>query len=185
MVSTSSSENHHFSPWSKSCFACANAKRLILTELLGDFPFVSQADVGHAVVALMQPFIRQYFKGCSPLFLVEAACPGTGKGLLTNIISIIVTGRHAESRTLPNTDDEVRKMLTSELSRGRQIIVLDNADVDGDATKIHSSALACALTAKTWTDRILGESRMISMPNNALWIMTGNNPQLTRSYLLN
>lgn len=155
------------------------AKKLILEELLGDFPFVSASDATHTLAALIQPFIRHYYAGCSPLVLIEAPCPGSGKGLLTNIISLIVSGTPVESRTLPHTDDEVRKMLTSELSRGRQLILLDNADVDGRSTKIHSSALASVLTARIWTDRILGESRMISMPNLALWIMTANNPQLT------
>jgi putative DNA primase/helicase len=155
------------------------AKSLIVSQLLGDFPFTNEADLAHAVAGIIQPFIRRLYKGCSPMFLIEAPCPGSGKGLLANVISTILIGLPAESRTLPGSDDEVRKMLTSELSRGRPLILLDNADSEGRSSKIHSSSLASALTAQIWTDRILGESRMISMPNQALWIMTANNPQLT------
>ena len=34
------------------------------------------------------------------------------------------------------------------------------------------------LTSVRWTDRKLGQSAMASVPNNALWLMTANNPNL-------
>lgn len=38
-----------------------------------------------------------------------------------------------------------------------------------------SAALAGNLTSTVWNDRILGESRMVSLPNRAAWVVTGNN----------
>ena len=44
---------------------------------------------------------------------------------------------------------------------------------------LESSQLAAALTAETWADRILGQSRMIELPNRATWLVTANNPHLS------
>jgi hypothetical protein len=66
-------------------------------------------------------------------------------------------------------------MITAELLKGRPIVLLDNAD---DRKKLHFPSLASVLTAVRWTDRLLGESKMASLPNHGLWMMTGNNPHL-------
>ena len=79
------------------------------------------------------------------------------------------------SSTIPSEDDEIRKHLTSELATGRPIIVLDNAD---DRQTLHSPSLASVITAETWTDRVLGKTNMVTVPNDAVWMMTGNNPRL-------
>ena len=44
---------------------------------------------------------------------------------------------------------------------------------------LDSSALASVVTLPYWTDRLLGESEMLHLRNNALWLMTGNNPRLS------
>src|SRR5207248_3320586 len=59
-----------------------HAVRLIVDDLLGDFPFVAQAERAHAVALLLLPFVRSLIDGLTPLHLVEAPSPGTGKGLL-------------------------------------------------------------------------------------------------------
>ncbi|MDR3438593.1 MAG: hypothetical protein P4L94_18455, partial [Telmatospirillum sp.] len=122
------------------------------------------------------PFIRRMIDGATPIHLVEAPTMGSGKGLLTNLISIVATGATCDARTMPEHEDEIRKMLTAELINGRPIILLDNVS---DKKKLDSAALASIVTAPRWTDRFLGESLMVTVPNNALWLMTGNNPKLS------
>jgi len=43
---------------------------------------------------------------------------------------------------------------------------------------LNSASLALAVTASTWTDRILGESRTVTLPVRCTWIATGNNLKL-------
>lgn len=153
----------------------AAARELFFEDLLVNFPFVDASDRAHAVAAMILPFIRRLIVGPTPMHLIEAPTMGSGKGLLANLISILATGAACESRTLPESEDEIRKMLTAELMRGRPAILLDNAN---DRKQLHSSSLASVLTSIRWTDRKLGESSMASLPNNALWLMTANNPNL-------
>lgn len=151
------------------------ALNLLRNELFGDFPFVSASDRAHALAALLLPFIRNLIRGETPLHGVEAPTPGTGKGLLVNVISIIATGMLPEKRSLPTNDDEIRKMITAELSRGKPMIVLDNAP----SSILDSPSLAAVLTANPWADRLLGQSLIVSYPNLALWLITGNNIRLS------
>lgn len=41
--------------------------------------------------------------------------------------------------------------------------------------ELSSPTLAAALTAGEWTDRYLGQSRTVTVPQRAVWIATGNN----------
>jgi len=63
-----------------------------LLSVVGDFPFTSKVDKACWLAALLTPLARFAFKGCTPLFLVDANTRGSGKGLLLNVASIIVTG---------------------------------------------------------------------------------------------
>ncbi|HPS02826.1 MAG TPA: hypothetical protein PLA90_14905, partial [Candidatus Sumerlaeota bacterium] len=152
------------------------AKRLLLEELLGDFPFVTQADRAHALAAILLPFTRRMIAGPTPLHLIEAPTPGSGKGLLANVVSVIVQGASSEARSFSPQEEEARKMLTAELARGRCVILLDNVS---ERYKLDSPTLAAVLTAHTWSDRILGRTEMIDLPNLALWMLTANNPNVS------
>lgn len=154
----------------------ASAKHLLREELMVDFPFCTEGDIAHAYAALLLPFVRQLIDGPTPLHIVEAPGPGTGKGKLCNLISILTTGTACEARSLPNSDEEIRKMITAELVRSKPIILLDNAS---EKKKLDSPSLAAVLTSVEWTDRYLGTSSMITAYNMALWMLTANNPKFS------
>ncbi len=155
----------------------AAARSLFLNEMLVDFKFESQSDRAHALAALLLPFMQRMIDGCTPLHLMEAPGAGAGKGLLCNMVSILVTGEECAAQQLPLAHDEARKTLTAELLAARPLILLDNAK---DTKVVDSPALAAVLTARTWTDRFLGLSEMVTVANNSMWMMTGNNPKLAR-----
>jgi hypothetical protein len=154
----------------------AHARELLVDELLVDFPFVRDSDRAHAVAAILLPFLQRIIGDLAPIHLIEAPTQGSGKGLLATLISIVSTGSASEGRTVPESEDEVRKMITAELITGRPIILLDNLS---EKRKLDSAALASVVTLPWWTDRLLGESTMLHLRNNALWLMTGNNPRLS------
>ncbi|OUN01369.1 MAG: hypothetical protein BAA04_07060 [Firmicutes bacterium ZCTH02-B6] len=150
------------------------AKRLLLYELLCDFPFISDAELAHAVAALLGPFVREMINGPTPLHLIEAPSPGTGKSLLADVIAIPATGRPAATMTEGRDEDEWRKRITSVLIAAPTYVLIDNI-----RRKLDSASLAAALTSQMWQDRILGRSELTTLPVRAIWLATGNNPALT------
>ena len=152
------------------------ARALLETELLADFPWTDPSDRTHMLAALLLPFARRLIDGCTPLHVLEAPTAGSGKGLLAKLVGIIATGEVAHARSLPGDDDEIRKALTAELIRGGPIILLDNLP---EGRVLESAALASVLTAELWTDRMLGETRMVVLPNTALWLASANNPRFS------
>jgi len=150
------------------------ALTLILDDLLVDFPFTADSDRAHAVAALLLPFARRMFEGPTPIHLVEASTPGSGKSLLAELIALIALGHTAGSTTLTTNEEESRKKLTAILSRGAAVISIDNLQ-----NGLSSAQVASAITAEVWEDRLLGKTQMVTFPNRALWLVSGNNPKLS------
>jgi hypothetical protein len=149
-----------------------DAVKILRDNLLADFPFAHpQAGFAHTLAATLQPFVRPMIDGPTPLFLVEAPTRGTGKGLLADVISLVTTGSRAQVMVQTN-DSEFDKRITSLLSGSSAVILLDNVH------RLSGVTLAAALTATVWRGRRLGQSRMLTLPNTALWLATGNNVKL-------
>lgn len=147
---------------------------LLLDELLADFPFTDAASRAHAVGMVVQRLVRALIDGPTPMYLIDAPAQGTGKGLLAEIGAVIVDGQPAPVMSLSKDDAETEKRVTALLVQGARIILLDNV------TEIRSSQIAAALTAQTWRGRILGQSKVVSVPNTATWLATGNNVDLSK-----
>ena len=153
----------------------ARARLVLLDAALGDFPFARDSDRAHAIAALLLPLVRHLVDGPTPLHLVEAPSEGTGKTLLADAISLVATGRAARPNTLPRTEEELRKKLTAALMVSPSVVLLDNV-----SQALDSETLAAVLTAEVWSDRLLGQTKMVEVPNRALWLATANNPVVSR-----
>jgi hypothetical protein len=123
---------------------------------------------------MLLPFVRRMIGGCTPIHLIEAPAPGSGKNLLADVISVIATGHACEPTTVTSDEDETRKKITALLAKAKPVILLDNVRIG-----IESAQLSSALTAEVWSDRLLGQNRMIDLPNYATWLVTANNPRLS------
>lgn len=144
-----------------------------LREVIVDFPFKSDAHASAWLSGVLTPFGRQAFRGPAPFHLVDANVRGAGKSLTTDCIAEIVTGREFPRTSAPDADEEFRKVITSVAILGEQIMLLDN--IEG---AFGCSSINAALTATSWTDRILGKSEMIrNLPLRTVWYGTGNNVQ--------
>ncbi len=152
----------------------ADARVLICEDLLGDFPFVSPSEMAHAVALLLLGFVRSMIDGPTPLHLIEKPTPGTGATLMVDSIATILTGSGASVMTEGRDDEEWRKRVTAKLRQVPSILLIDNL-----RSKLDSSAVAAALTAPFWEDRILGASEMARLPIRCVWIATGNNPEFS------
>jgi hypothetical protein len=141
---------------------------LILDDLLVDFPFATDADRTNAVALFLTPFVRDML-GATPIFLIDAATPGTGKGLLVDLFHTVWTGKPAPLSGLSLDAEEQRKLITTLLMTAPTAVVFD------DVGSLSGHALQRAVTATVWSDRALGANVNMELPVRNLWIATGNN----------
>ncbi len=149
------------------------AKQIIGQDWLADFPFVDEASRAHAIAAPLTAIVRELIEGPTPLFAIDAPAAGTGKGLLASGIGIIAEGASLAVMAEARSEDELRKRITALLLAGRSIVLFDNL-----RRRLDSATLAALLTATTWSDRLLGKTQTIELPNRAVWLATGNNLQM-------
>lgn len=135
------------------------------------FPFVEAQDKGVMLAALLSAIMRPVVP-TSPGFGFDAPVQGSGKTLLAECIGILATGEaptvwpHTQGRD----DEEIRKRLLTALRSGSRALIWDNVTGIFD-----SAALAAFLTSPRFTDRVLGQSMEITLPNRSLLVLTGNN----------
>jgi hypothetical protein len=145
----------------------------LLDEAVGEFPYEDEASAANALALMLTPLVRQAIDGPTPLALIDKPQAGTGGSLLAETVSIIGSGRTAEMLGAPRDEEEWRKQITAKLAAGATMITVDN--VEG---ALYAPSLARALTARTWTDRVLGRSETVTVSQRATWVATGNNIQL-------
>jgi len=148
------------------------AARERIADLIGDFPFVSEAERTNAIAALLVPFVRPML-GSLPLFVIEKPEPGSGGTLLAEVLATVATGQPVPPVVEAEDEGEWRKRLMAQLRGAPQIIFIDNVK-----QRLASTSLACALTAQVVEDRVLGVSETVRLPVRAMVMCTGNNIQL-------
>ena len=151
------------------------AKSLLLEEWLGDFPFAEESSRSHAVAALLSHILRNRIDGPTSLSSPSTLLPPAPARPYSSSRSVIVaTGASPAAMSLPTQGrrppqaDHVRPPRLE-----RPLVLLDNV-----THTLESGVLAATLTSRTWSDRLLGKSETVSVPNSCLWIATGNNLQL-------
>jgi len=118
---------------------------------------------------LMQPIIRGLIKGPCPGYHVDKPVPGTGASLIGDIIYAIYTGKRGTTRPETTDPEELRKQLTTTLSSGDDILLLDNLNC-----RLDSGPFAAALTAGVWKDRKLHTNSEIEVAITQTIIVAGN-----------
>lgn len=147
------------------------ARALILEDWLGDFPLDGEADVANLLGLVVTPAIRGMVPR-APMAVVDGLQMGVGKNLLADSLLTVYTGHAAQPMNWVTEVDELRKQITSAFRTGAAFFVFDEAHT------LEGAALAQALTADTWQDRILGVSTMANFPNRVTWMSLGNNVQV-------
>lgn len=149
------------------------ALSLLKDDLLVDFPFESEADRTAAISLFLLPFVREMIDGPTPFHLIDAPTPGSGKGLLAQVLLMPAMGPIEPSAQAEN-EEEWRKRLTSVFREGSPLFWLDNL-----TSHLDSGSLASAITATRWTDRVLGETRTLNLPVTCIFGGTANNPTVS------
>ncbi|WP_231897656.1 DUF3854 domain-containing protein [Ilumatobacter coccineus] len=149
-----------------------SAVELITGDLLGQFPFVAEADRAHAVALALLPLVRDLIDGPTPLHGIGAPGGGAGTGKTKLAASTLAPALGSVGEGLgapPSSNEEMSKQITAVLVEGHELVMFDNAD-----REVNYPALQAALTTMVWTGRILGETRTVTVANRATWVITGN-----------
>jgi hypothetical protein len=126
------------------------AREFLLTAFLGDFPWVGEADMANYLGLLVTSILRGYLRTLIPFGVVTSTMPGSGKTILTCGLGMLYGQRVL---TWTNSDEELRKAITSVLADPVGTIIFDNL---AEGTVIDSPVLARLITDRTWADRLLG-----------------------------
>ena len=146
-----------------------------LENLLFEFCFKTDIDKSAAIALILTAVSRRLYM-LAPMFCVNAHQPGTGKGTLVTLANILATGnRDAGVTTYTDDDAEMKKKVVSTLLTGTPIINIDNVD-----RRIGEGVLEMVLTTETYRERILGQSKDVTLDTQRLWTANGNNLQFTQ-----
>jgi hypothetical protein len=107
-----------------------------------------------------------------PAFFVTAGQRGGGKTTAVNMVSLAVLGHRAAAAAWSSSEEERRKALFAFLGAGVALIPWDNIP---RGAAISCPSIEKALTADTYTDRILGETRQETVSATSVMAFTGNN----------
>jgi hypothetical protein len=106
----------------------------------------------------------------SPIYLIRASTPGTGKSYLVDVIAMVSTGQFCPVITTSKSADETEKRIGAILLSGIQMVSLDNCihDLGGE--------LLCQVSERPMIRiRILGRSEMPLCECHTVVYATGNN----------
>jgi hypothetical protein len=150
----------------------AAAKKLILKDVLVDFPFSGEAELANALATMLEPPIRSWFD-VTPFRLVESARSRTGKGLLTDALLYPFLGEMPTRSQEPPNPEEWQKLLMSILLAVPTVVFFDNIK-----KPVNNGSLESILTDKYWSRRTLGSHQQPRLVNQATWVFAGNNVQM-------
>lgn len=141
-----------------------------LKKLLEEFQFEDSGDESAALCAMLTASVRTLLP-LAPMFLIKAHQPGTGKGVLSELISLMATAEKPSPIAFPKDSTECEKLLLAELLKAPSVLFFDNLTCDLYPHKY----LCSAITSETLTGRVLGESRTATVGTKALILANGNN----------
>lgn len=123
------------------------AVRFLLDEWLGDFPFSTPADKANVLAFILSYPLRELV-GLVPLAVISAKSKGTGKSKLLALVVLLFTRAMPAWDSLPSSEDETRKQITTLLSTASPFIGFDESPVVG------GKSINRLLTARMWSDRV-------------------------------
>lgn len=161
-------------PESPSVDQVSDAVYQLTGELFVDFPFAGAADAANSVAVMLNSVCRPMIAGPTPLFVIEAPTPRTGKSLLAETLGRVTTGRAPKTLPHPANREEFEKTVVSTLMEGASVALMDNVN-----TKLDSATLASVLTSIEPAVRVMRTQKVPTFPNRVTWVCTANNMQMS------
>lgn len=140
-----------------------------------DFPFETPSDRSVCLAAALTAISRPVLD-TAPAFAFDAPRQGTGKTYLARCIALL--SHLEEPMVFPpvdsRNDDETRKRIYAFLASNNRVIFWDNV-----VGAFNSPSVAALLTSEKFADRLLGHSKIKPLINKSLFLITGNNLQIS------
>ena len=148
----------------------------VFHDLLRGFPFDDGERGASAAVAmstLITPLLRATMVS-APLHAIDAAAPGTGKTMLSEISGILATGAKPAASAWSRDEEENEKRLGAALMQKASVLLLDNLEAKkGD--KLEGNMMCMVLTSEMVSIRVLGTHGKANLSTKTFIMATGNN----------
>lgn len=131
-----------------------------------------RASRANALAALLTFFATQLYNGATPLFALNKTQRRSGASKFAGIISLIALGKDGAFNSLPQHDEEMRKVITTHAISGSRLLIFDNVPM---GHILDSNAFAAMFTSPRWRDRILATNKTAECKVNWMTFVTGNN----------
>lgn len=150
----------------------------ILYKLLKEFVFQDHEDYINAIAALLTPFLRGLFESFNirtPLFVYIANRERAGKDYLAGISGVIYEGYALEEPPINSgekgnsSNDELKKKVLSAMIAGRKRLHFAN-----NKGFLNNVILEAILTARKYSDRVLGRNEILTFDNELDFSLSGN-----------
>jgi putative DNA primase/helicase len=138
-------------------------------QAIATFPFKTEADRSVALSLLLTGVCRRTLD-FAPLHAITSPAAGTGKSLLIDLASILLSGQPAPVLSAEIDAAEFEKRLGSSLMAGDAVISFDNC-----SKPLDQGLLCQALSQSRLNLRLLGYSQNRDVTMSALLTATGNN----------
>ena len=155
--------------------------RVVVRDILGEFPWGDRTADGQSrneavIVSGMVSMFAATLQAATARrmnFMVSSNSEGSGKTLVAQVC-IIPTFGACDVQPLPETEENMRKILDTETLAAAPYIVFD--DINGF---FKSGILNSFLTAPTWSGRLMQTQSKFTAPKMAPVFLTGNNLEVT------
>jgi hypothetical protein len=145
-----------------------------LLALVDQFPIENEAGRSSWLAGVLTIIARPSISGPVPAILADAPTPGSGKTLLMQLISAIVTGDRAQVQAAPSDNSEWHRALLAIALGGEPITLFDNLK-----GKVDSGAFESVLTSTSLSDRKVRSSENVRVSVQTQFLITGNNASIT------
>jgi putative DNA primase/helicase len=149
--------------------ADAMAALALIKGLLIEFPFVDEASRAVALSMMLTSVLRGAME-VSPMHLVTAPRPGSGKSYMADVAAMVSTGDRCAVKSASPSAEETEKRLIGSALEGHPIIALDNC------REILQGDFLCQVTERPLLSlRALGKSPPHLIHNTFTFFANGNN----------
>jgi hypothetical protein len=156
-------------PQAPSLEEAREALKYLNDTLLAEFPFVEDVDRSVTLSAILSAFDRRSL-ATAPLHAFTSPSAGTGKSLLIDLISILLSSQLAPVVAQGKAPEELEKRLATALLYSDQVVSIDNC-----GRELDNDFLCQALTQRILKIRLLGHNRQVNVPVASIFFATGNN----------
>lgn len=148
-----------------------------LCEVVVDFPFAGPAHRSVWLAMVLAMLARPAIDGPLPMFFIAGNQAGIGKTLLVSAASTIVLGESVKASPLSDDEEEIRKAILAICQKGDPLVLFDNLKNGSD---FGSPTLDAALTSRTISGRVLGQTKIAEASIESVFVATGNRVTVDR-----